>query len=81
MPFENIPSAIFTTIFLRAHEADLRKMDAKQNRIHCLVRALEYDRRAQETLDPVAQKTYRDMARQWRALADRAVITGVRNSD
>ena len=56
-------------------------MDAKQNRMHCLARALEYDRRAQETLDPVAQKTYRDMARQCRALADRAVITGARNSD
>jgi hypothetical protein len=48
--------------------------DLKQNRIYCLTRASEYDRRVNETLDPVAQMTYRDLARQWRRLADRAVI-------
>jgi hypothetical protein len=45
-------------------------MDIKQKREHCFARANEYERLAQDTLDPVAQKTYRDMARQWRELAE-----------
>jgi hypothetical protein len=47
-------------------------MDTKQNRERFLARALEYERLAQETLDPIAQKTYRDMARQCRELAEQA---------
>jgi hypothetical protein len=47
-------------------------MDTKQNRERFFVRALEYERLAQDTLDPIAQKTYRDMARQWRELAEQA---------
>jgi hypothetical protein len=49
-----------------------QKMDTKQNRERFFVRALEYERLAQDTLDPIAQKTYRDMARQWRELAEQA---------
>jgi hypothetical protein len=37
-----------------------------------IARALEYERLAQDTLDPIAQKTYRDMARQRRELAEQA---------
>ena len=47
-------------------------MDTKQDSERFLARALEYERLAQDTLDPVAQKTYRDMARQWRELAEQA---------
>jgi hypothetical protein len=46
-------------------------MDSKQNREGFFARALEHERLAYDTLDPVAQKTYRDMARQWRELAER----------
>jgi hypothetical protein len=47
-------------------------MDTKQNQGRFLARALEYERLAQDTLDPMAQKTYRDMARQWHKLAEQA---------
>jgi hypothetical protein len=50
-----------------------KEMDRKQNRERLFARALEYERLAQDTLDPVAQRTYRDMARQWRELAEQAV--------
>ena len=45
-------------------------MDIKQNRERFFARAHEYERLAQDTLDPVAQRTYRNMARQWRELAE-----------
>jgi hypothetical protein len=49
-----------------------KKMDTKQNQERFFARALEYERLAQDTLDPVVQKTYRDMARQWHELAEQA---------
>lgn len=39
--------------------------------------AAECERRAAETLDPIAARTYRDAARRWRELADRASQTKV----
>jgi len=47
-------------------------MDSNQQRQHCLAKALEYERRAGETLDPIAGRTYRETARIWRELAARA---------
>jgi hypothetical protein len=47
-------------------------VDTKLNRERFLARALEYERLAQATLDPVTQKTYRDIARQCRKLAEQA---------
>jgi len=36
--------------------------------------AAECEKRAAETLDPIAAKTYREAARRWRELADRASL-------
>ena len=35
--------------------------------------AAECERRAAETLDPIAAKNYREAARRWRELADRTI--------
>jgi hypothetical protein len=40
-----------------------------------LSQAAECERSAAETLDPIAAKTYREMARQWRELAQRGTLT------
>ena len=37
-----------------------------------LSQAAECERSAAETLDPIAAKTYRDMARRWHELAERS---------
>jgi hypothetical protein len=47
-------------------------MEAQKRRQQYLAQASECEKRAGETLDPIAAKTYRDMARQWRELAARA---------
>ena len=44
-------------------------MDAQNRQREYLLKATECERSASETLDPIAAKTYRDMARQWRVLA------------
>jgi hypothetical protein len=42
-----------------------------------LSQATECERSAAETLDPIAAKTYRDMARRWRELAEQNSIAMV----
>jgi len=45
-------------------------MDAQPNHHReYLLKAAECERFASKTLDPIAAKTYREMARQWRELA------------
>jgi hypothetical protein len=44
-------------------------MDPQQRQQEYLLKAGECERSASATLDPIAAKTYRDMARQWRELA------------
>jgi hypothetical protein len=44
-------------------------MDVQNRQREYLLKAAECERSASETLDPIAAKTYRDMAQQWRELA------------
>jgi hypothetical protein len=55
------------------YPAEMCGMDAQQaHQREYLLKATECERSASETLDPIAAKTYRDMARQWRELSTRS---------
>lgn len=40
----------------------------------CLAKAVELEQRAAQRLPPIVRDDYRDMAREWRRLASRALI-------
>jgi hypothetical protein len=48
-------------------------MEPKRRQREYLSEAVECEKRAAETLDPIAPPTFREAARQWRELADRTI--------
>jgi len=50
-------------------KAEMCYIDPQQRQQEYLLRATECERSTSATLDPIAAKTYCDMARQWRELA------------